>query len=214
MSYDHTILKGTTSKIIEIQLKDSVSAQGKTGLANTDVTASYVREGGTRTAISLSAGSAGDSYSSGKWAEVDSTNCRGLYQLHIPDAALATGVNAVTITLQASGMVDKAVRIALIDVDLRAAGWTSFHLSSDQIIIGTVDTVTNTHTPTTTEFQADDITEATADHYQGRIIIFTSGALSGQATVIENYSLVGGIGQFTVQAMTEAPANNDTFIIV
>lgn len=214
MSFDHTILKGTTSKIIEISVKDTVSAQGKTGIAHTDVTASYVREGSTRTAITLASGSAGDAYSSGKWAEVDSTNCRGLYQLHIPDAALATGVNAVTITLQSTGMVDKAVRIALIDADLRNAGWDNFHLSSNQIIPGTVDTVTNTHTPTTTEFQADDITEATADHYNGRIIIFTSGNLNGQATIITDYSQVGGIGQFTVNAMTEAPANNDTFIIV
>ena len=74
--------------------------------------------------------------------------------------------------------------------------------------------MTNTHTPTTTEFQADDITEATADHYNGRIVIFTSGVLAGQATDITDYAAVGGIGQFTVTAMTEAPANNDTFIIV
>jgi hypothetical protein len=77
-----------------------------------------------------------------------------------------------------------------------------------------VDTVTNTHTPTTTEFQADDITEATADHYNGRIVIFTSGVLQNQATDITDYVAVGGIGQFTVTAMTEAPANDDTFVIV
>lgn len=87
-------------------------------------------------------------------------------------------------------------------------------LSAAQIIPGTVDTATNTHTPTTTEFQADDITEATADHFNGRIVIFTSGALLGQATDITDYVAVGGIGQFTVTALTEAPANNDTFIIV
>lgn len=87
-------------------------------------------------------------------------------------------------------------------------------LSAAQIIPGTVDTATNTHTPTTTEFQADDITEATDDHYNGRIVIFTSGALTGQATTITDYTAVGGIGQFTVTALTEAPANNNTFIIV
>lgn len=87
-------------------------------------------------------------------------------------------------------------------------------LSADVIIPGTVDTVTNTHTPTTTEFQADDITEATADHFNGRIVVFTSGALDGQATDITDYQAVGGIAQFTVTALTEAPANNDTFIIV
>lgn len=91
---------------------------------------------------------------------------------------------------------------------------TPIAISQAQIVKATVDTVVNTHTPTTTEFQADDITEATADHYKGRIVIFTSGALASQATDITGYAAVGGIGQFTVTALTEAPANNDTFIII
>lgn len=77
---------------------------------------------------------------------------------------------------------------------------------------GTIDTAA--FSPTTTEFEADDITEATADHYNGRVIIFTSGALQYQATSISDYALSGGRGHFTVPALTEAPANNDTFIIV
>jgi hypothetical protein len=97
----------------------------------------------------------------------------------------------------------------------QTADWASqLEASAGQVIEATVDTVVNTHTPTTTEFQADDITEATADHYNGRIVIFTSGALTGQATDITDYAAVGGIGQFTVTALTEAPANNDTFVIV
>ena len=86
--------------------------------------------------------------------------------------------------------------------------------SAKQITPGTVDTATNGHTPTTTEFQADDITEATDDHYNGRTVIFTSGVLLDQMTDITDYTNVGGIGQFTVTAMTEAPSNNDTFRII
>ena len=86
--------------------------------------------------------------------------------------------------------------------------------SAEQIIRATVDTGTNSHTPTTTEFQADDITEATADHFNGRIVVFRSGVLAGQATDITDYVAVGGIGQFTVTALTEAPSNNDTFVII
>jgi len=104
--------------------------------------------------------------------------------------------------------------IKVITDALGATAAARLALSAGQIIPATVDTVTNTHTPTTTEFQADDITEATADHYNGRIVLFTSGALAGQATDITDYAAVGGIGQFTVTAMTEAPANDDTFIIV
>jgi len=102
----------------------------------------------------------------------------------------------------------------MLSINSTATSAARLALSADVIIPATVDTVTNTHTPTTTEFQADDITEATADHYNGRIVIFTSGVLDGQATDITDYVAVGGIGQFTVTALTEAPSNNDTFIIV
>lgn len=91
MVWDVTIEKGTTSKICEVTIRDSTNGNGRTSLAYTDVTASYVREGGTRVAISLTPGSAGDAYSVGKWCEVDSVNCRGIYQLHLIDAALAPG---------------------------------------------------------------------------------------------------------------------------
>lgn len=77
---------------------------------------------------------------------------------------------------------------------------------------GTVDTAG--FTPTQTEFEASDITEATSDHYKGRIVIFTSGALKDQASDVTAYSLVTGRGHFTVSALTEAPANTDTFVIV
>ena len=142
MSFDHTILKGTTSKIVEVILRDSSTGAGKTAVAYTDVTASYVREGGTRTAITLAAGTAGDAYSTGKWCEVDSTNCPGLYQLHLPNAALATGVDAVTTTLTATGVIDKVVRISLLDVDLRDA--TDAGLSNLDVAISTRSTVTAT----------------------------------------------------------------------
>lgn len=171
MSYDHTILKGTTSKIIEVMLRDGTTGAGKTAVAHTDVTASYVREGATRTAITLAAGTAGDSYSSGKWAEVDSTNCPGLYQLHLPDASLATGVNAVTTTLTATGVIDKVIRISLLDVDLRdstdaglsrldaAISSRSSHAATDIVSGGAITTsggaVSNVTTVATTTTNSD-----------------------------------------------------------
>ena len=79
-------------------------------------------------------------------------------------------------------------------------------------LTGTIDSTG--FSPTTTQFEADDITEATADHFNGRIIIFTSGVLQYQATSISDYSLVSGRGHFTCPALTDAPGNNDTFIIV
>lgn len=87
-------------------------------------------------------------------------------------------------------------------------------LSAGVILPGSVDTAINGHTPTTTEFQSDTFSEITTDHYVDRVVIWTSGNLLGQATEITGYSTVTGVGQFTVNAMTEAPADNDTFIIV
>jgi hypothetical protein len=79
------------------------------------------------------------------------------------------------------------------------------------LIPGTVDT--GSFVATINEFEADDITEATENHYVGRVIVFTSGALTGQACTITDYALSGANGHFTVSTLTEAPANNDTFLI-
>lgn len=89
---------------------------------------------------------------------------------------------------------------------------TRLSLSANQIIPFTVDNAA--FTPTSTIFEVDDIAEATADHFNGRIIIWSTGALAGQATSITDYQLVGGKGKFTVVGMTEAPANDDTGIII
>ena len=142
---------------------------------------------------------------------------RGLTGTALPAAAADT---AGGIPISAAGALNiDAMNTNVSDIEtivdaLGATAAARLKLSGEQILPATVDTVTNTHTPTTTEFQADDITEATSDHYNGRTVLFTSGVLSGQMTDITSYLAVGGIGQFTVTALTEAPANNDTFIIV
>lgn len=102
--------------------------------------------------------------------------------------------------------------IKVVTDALTSAAAAKLATSAGTIVTGTVSNAVTT--PTTTVFAADDITEATADHYNGRVIIFTSGALSGQATDISDYALDTGEGKFTVTAMTEAPANNDTFVII
>lgn len=53
---------------------------------------------------------------------------------------------------------------------------------------------------------------ATNDQYNGRVIIFTSGTLAGQATSIDDY--VGATKTATVPALTGAPAENVTAVIV
>jgi hypothetical protein len=56
-----------------------------------------------------------------------------------------------------------------------------------------------------------DLAEATNDHYNGRVITFTSGALLGQSRTITDY--VGATGALTVVTLTESPAEGDAFVI-
>lgn len=95
---------------------------------------------------------------------------------------------------------------------LTAASATLLALSAGTIVPFTVSW-DNTNA-TTTVFYSDDITEATADHFNGRQVIFITGDLQYQATSIEDYELDTGEGKFTVVALTEAPADNVTGIIV
>lgn len=93
-----------------------------------------------------------------------------------------------------------------------AAAATQLAKSAAVIISGTVD---NTgFTPTASAFECSDITSAGADYYKGRTVIFTSGSLIGQARRITAYTVTGGRGHFSVDALTAAPANGVTLVIV
>ncbi len=102
--------------------------------------------------------------------------------------------------------------IKVITDALTAAGAAKLALGATTMITGTVSW-DNTNA-TTTVIYSDDITEATADHFNGRLFVPTSGALVGQYTDITDYSLDTGEGKFSVTALTEAPADNTTFMIL
>ena len=84
--------------------------------------------------------------------------------------------------------------------------------AADNLEEGALALVTGaTSTGSSTTLVTTGLTEATNDHYNGRTITFTSGALAGQSSTISDYS--GSSKSLTVVALTEAPANTDTFII-
>jgi hypothetical protein len=102
--------------------------------------------------------------------------------------------------------------VSATQLDGSATAMDNLAASALGIVRGTSD---NTgFTATSTIMEASDITEATADHYNGRVIVFTSGALAGQATLITDYALNGGRGRFTYSTLTEAVPNGTTFVIV
>jgi hypothetical protein len=94
---------------------------------------------------------------------------------------------------------------------LAISGDTAAADALEALMDGTIVAQVNDAGATTTAFIADGFTEATNDHFNGRLITFISGALSGQQTAITDY--VGATQTFTVDALTEAPANNDFFVI-
>jgi hypothetical protein len=75
-------------------------------------------------------------------------------------------------------------------------------LVNGQAITGTLSTTQMT----------TNLSEATDDHYNGRIVVFITGNLAGQATDITDY--VGSSKRITMTALTESPANGDRFVIV
>jgi hypothetical protein len=139
----------------------------------------------------------------------------------IPTVTTATNVTTVNGlaagVITATAIADNAIDLAALASDVKArllasGSVTKMDLSAGTMLAGTVDNTA--FTATTTILESDDITEATADHFNGRLIFFTSGALIYQATEITDYALNGGRGRFTYTAITEAPADNGTFIIV
>lgn len=124
-----------------------------------------------------------------------------------PPFTLVVGVDATFVIISGSFLQTNVGLIAS-----SASAVTKLSKSADTMLTGTVDD--SVFTSTTTEFEVSDITEATQNHYNDRVIIWLTGNLAEQAVSIADYSLSGGKGHFTVSAMTEAPANGDTFIIV
>lgn len=84
--------------------------------------------------------------------------------------------------------------------------------AADNLSQGALGLVTGTvQTSSTTTVITTNLTETTNDHYNGRTITFTSGALAGQSSTVSDYS--GSSKNLTVTALTEAPTNGDTFVL-
>lgn len=119
------IKAGKTSRIVTVFIADatSLTGGGLTGLVyNTSgLKAYYQREGvvgAVATVMTLVTCTLGTWTSLG-FKEVDATNMPGVYELHLPDAAIAAGATGVTIILHgAANMVPTVVQIQLTAFDL------------------------------------------------------------------------------------------------
>src|SRR3990172_6956977 len=116
---------GSTSVICHVFIPDSAvtTGAGKTALIHSDITAYYVRAGGTLTALTMETvstlgtwASTGDNYLGFKL--LHDTNAPGLYELHLPNNILAGGANQVVIQLRATGAAPTMLEIQLKGVDV------------------------------------------------------------------------------------------------
>lgn len=110
---------GATSQVVQIFVQDSSSTVGAglTGLAfNTaSLVAYYVRTKIAAVQISLVTQTTTGAFSSGGFVEISSANMPGVYRLDIPDAALVTSADSVTIMLK--GAANMAPCVLEIDLD-------------------------------------------------------------------------------------------------
>ena len=97
------------------------------------------------------------------------------------------------------------VNVAQISGDATAAD------RLESLMDGIVAGIVGTGSTTTSIANCTGFTEATNDHFNGRLITFLTGNLAGQQTQITDYT--GSTQTFTCAALTEAPANTDTFVI-
>jgi hypothetical protein len=136
-----------------------------------------------------------------------------------PAAVGGTGSVLWSLVLTAAELSAKVVVIQIVDSATKAV--------EDQCIIGyckdadkieVYEVETASVAATTTAFQANRglgrSEEATADHFNGRNILFLSGSNQGEMTNITDYTQTNSRGAFTVTACTAAPADGDKFIIL
>lgn len=116
------------------------------------------------------------------------------------DLATPTNITAGTIA-----NVTNAVNVGSINGSSTAAAQLA--LSAATIVNGAA-----TATTLSTTQMSTNLTNATNDHYKGRVLIWTSGTLQNQAAAITAYN--GTSKTLTFTTTTGAPSNGDTFIIV
>lgn len=83
---------------------------------------------------------------------------------------------------------------------------TKLAASAAGIVSGTVQTGSSTTNIKT------DLTDTQNDHYNGRVIVFTSGTQNRVAATINDYD--GATKSLSISAIPSAPSNGDTFVIV
>lgn len=117
-----------------------------------------------------------------------------------------------SVTGNVGGNVAGSVASVTAEVTANVTKISGSATAADNLEAGALGLVSSTCAAgSTTTSIVTNLTEATNDHYNGRVITFTGGALAGQSSSISDYE--GATKTLTVVALTEAPADTDAFVI-
>lgn len=120
------------------------------------------------------------------------------------------GVPEVDIThIAGSAVSTTTAQIGANVVQLSTSATAADNLEASAL--GIVSSTAAAGTLSTTQMTTN-LSEATDDHYNGRVIVWTSGVLAGQASAITDYT--GATKLLTYLTVTEAPSASDAFVIV
>jgi hypothetical protein len=110
------VTKGATDVTTYFHLRLTADGTDATGLTVTNFDLQYVRSGATPAAkVDASAlGAANSAHADNSAIEVDSTDQPGLYRVDWPDAAFATGVDEVLLTVKCATAFTETLRVRLM----------------------------------------------------------------------------------------------------
>ena len=168
---------GATNVSIYVRFVDddggTAPGEPTTGLLFSDIetggSASYVRQGATRTDMSLISQSAGGGHTDGGFVLVDDTNMPGLYRLDPPDTPFASGADFVIfqcVAAPANNSIMVPVVVKLRDspsADVTKIGGVALFLQATKI---TAYELSGSNGKFTVEL----MTEAPGNNDEGRII--------------------------------------------
>jgi hypothetical protein len=220
-----SIKAGSTSVLCDILVLDSSSTTGA-GLTNktfSDFTAYYHRSNSSSaTAMSLASMTAG-TWTSNGLIKIDDTNMPGMYQVGLPDAALATGAQSVTVMYKGTGMVPTVLEIQLTGVSV--ANIESNVITATSIQDGAFTgakfaaggTMQSGSTGTTAVLATSE--SATDDVYNYELLKISGGTGAGQCALITDYTGATRTAaiycqQGTAGAWKTTPDNTSTYDIV
>lgn len=193
---DYGFVAGDTDKTIYVRLRDSTTGLAKTGLAfnSAGAVCSYVLPLAARAAITLATQTITGAHSDGGFVEVDATNCKGLYRLDLPDAAIASGAFSL-ISIEFDGIIEETVLIPLHTRKVNVTQWLGtapLALSSQQV---------QAVVPSTQKVDVDTI--KTNPVVNGGTLTFPSDATVASTTNITAGTIT------TVTNLTNAPTAGD-----